>query len=45
MYLEAIMDTFIYLYRPQHLITFRKRPIFRKQHVYYNRQLYHFPFQ
>ena len=28
MYLEAIMDTFIYLYRPQHLISFRKRPIF-----------------
>ena len=30
MYLEAIMDTFIYLYRPQHLISFRKRLIFQK---------------
>ena len=27
MYLEAIMDTFIYLYRLQHLISFRKIPI------------------
>lgn len=30
MYLVAIMDTIIYLYRPQHLISFRKRPIFPK---------------
>ena len=27
MYLVAIMDTIIYLYRPQQLISFRKRPI------------------
>ncbi len=30
MYLVAIMNTIIYLYRPQHLISFRKITIFRK---------------
>lgn len=28
MYLVAIMDTISYLYRPQHLISFRKTTIF-----------------
>lgn len=30
MYSVAIMDTFIYLYHPQHLIIFRKIGLFRK---------------
>ena len=30
MYLVAIMDTIIYLYRPQQLISFRKTSIFLK---------------